>query len=396
MSAIQRQPLIVVKRAWEEEAPIAELVSYIQDDDGNSRKIVNFVPIDDGTRGIEHLLMRTMIKYRDHVHEAELLDAEVFRDFTKCLAGSTLRYWNHIIGDYRQSQRTNEAFVEACDRLRDKVCGESNMGDTQIYWLGHGIKKPRQMSPRDFHNRFEEIVDCTSMLEGNFNQPNEHEIKTWFYNAFPNSYKHTFQKAGLKVDDKTIEEITDYFQGLHTFESQFGELKEEKKRKKNDQDDKDQSRTSTKKQRGRDRSFQHRDDRRGNRDDRKPKWNGKCPLHPEKSHTWGDCFSNPESRNFRPQYGSNSRRDGGGGDKRGGSNRSNGGNRSSKGRNERSDAHYHEDEESSRKNNNNRGGRNNRRSDRSSRDDDDGSVVDTHHAEAKKQLDVYTSAIFDS
>lgn len=398
MSATQREPIVVVKRAWDEEANTQELVAYLQDDEGNRNKIINFIPIDDGTKGIEHLLMRTMQKFRDHVEEAELLDGVIFREFTKCLAGSTLRAWNHIINDpengYHGDERTNAAFVEACNRLRNKVCGGENMGDTQIFWLSHRIKKPKDMTPRDFKNRFEEIVDCTRMLDGFFQQPNEHEIRTWFYNAFPTSYKKAFQKAGMKIDDQHIDEITEYFQNLHDYEKQYGELKDDdKKRKRSEQDNRDGPRTSNKKQRGRDRRWGRRDDHQDHRDNRKPKWNGKCPLHPDKSHTWGDCFSNPESKNFRPQYGNNnSRRDGGGGNR--GSNRSNGGNKNG-GRHERSDAHHYEDGGSSRSRNNNRdGGRNNSRGNRSSRDDDDGSVVSTHHME-HNEVAKWTNAVFE-
>jgi hypothetical protein len=100
MSATQREPIVVVKRAWDEEANIQELIAYLQDDEGNQNKIINFIPsIDDGTKGIEHLLMRLMQKFRDHVEEAELLDGVIFHEFTKCLAGSTLCAWNHIIND---------------------------------------------------------------------------------------------------------------------------------------------------------------------------------------------------------------------------------------------------------------------------------------------------------
>jgi hypothetical protein len=66
--------IIVVKKAWEDDAPKQELVDYMtpEEEGEHGCKIVNFVAINDGSRGVEHLLMNTYNDFMIHVNEAEL------------------------------------------------------------------------------------------------------------------------------------------------------------------------------------------------------------------------------------------------------------------------------------------------------------------------------------
>ena len=396
MSATQRQPIIVVKRAWEEDAPNKELVHYVPISHKKEKKVVNFIPIDDGTRGIEHLMMQTYDQFDRHAKECGLKHQELFVEFTKCLGGSTLRYWQHILKDYADdADQVTANFAPAVAKLRDKVCGGKNMADTQFHYLQHKIKKPKNMTPREFLNRFTEIVDCSEKLEGLAHHPGDYEKKTWFYNAFPSSYRAEFQKAGLKVDDKSMEEVMEYFQALHDYEMENGQLIQQTNKRKREDDD--TPRTSSKKQRGRDQrqqrqgNYYHR--RQGNSNgERKSRWNEQCPLHTHLSHTWGECRSNPDSRNFRPQQGvNNSRRNGnGGGDNRNnslGSDRS--GNKSNSGRKDQGDVHYYEQHGSRTQSN-----KDSKRQRLLSHDDDDNSVASVHHIDEASQKRV-TYSLFD-
>jgi hypothetical protein len=98
MSSSENKPIIVVERAWETEASKQELVTYVPDENGeHHRKIINFIPIDDGTRGVEHLVMHTFKTYLHHITEADIEGEEIFIQFAKCLSGSSLAYWDHIV-----------------------------------------------------------------------------------------------------------------------------------------------------------------------------------------------------------------------------------------------------------------------------------------------------------
>lgn len=82
------------------------------------------------------------------------------------------------------------------------------------------------------------------MLDGQAQNPNNYKKKMWYFNTFPSSYHGKFHKAGLKVDDKSIEEVMKYFQALHDFEMANGQLIQQTNKRK--REDEDESHTSSK------------------------------------------------------------------------------------------------------------------------------------------------------
>jgi hypothetical protein len=228
MSATLRNPLIVVGKAWKEEAPKQELTAYIKVSNSNEKKkVVNFIPIDDGSRGIEHLVGHTMKQFDRHAKVA-LEEGELFREFVKCLDGPTLHMWELIVsGQYPDDKDKNKTnFKQAQKLLKNEVCGYNynDMRDTQIFWMNHMMKKPKSMSPRDFYFRFKEIYDVSMALDGKFQMPNEHERKTMLFDAFPHSFKEKFQEPAKTIEGSTTEEIVNYFQILYDFEARKAQL----------------------------------------------------------------------------------------------------------------------------------------------------------------------------
>jgi hypothetical protein len=308
MSATLRNPLIVVEKAWKEDAPKQELIAYIKVSNSNEKKkIVNFIPIDDGSRGIEHLVGHTMKQFDRHAKEA-LEEGELFREFVKCLDGPTLHMWELIVsGHFPNDKDKNKAnFEQAQKLLKNEVCGYNDMRDTQIFWMNYMMKKPKDMSPRDFYFRFKEIYDVSMALDGKFQMPNEHERKTMVFNAFPHFFKEKFQESAKTIEGSTTEEIINYFQILYDFEARKAQVARASNKREREDDDY-RPRTSIKKQRGRDRYRQQNDDNYEEIDDKKESDKGTrrkepCPLHPYSKypHSWGQCRSNPDSDNFQP------------------------------------------------------------------------------------------------
>jgi len=277
--------------------------------------------------------------------------------FKKCLSGSTLRFWKHIVreepGYPALGDRTDEAFQDAVAILRNKVCGEANMGETQMYYLAHDIKKPAKMNLKDFLNRFKEIVDCSKLLKGNYLEVTEHQEKVWFFHAFPKSYQEKFSESMFTIEEKTMEQIATYFQRLHAKEVKSGKFLSGDGQKRKREDDGESRRVSNKRQRGRDRRQGRKNYNEGrsngNGNGQRMRFSDQCPNHPHLSHSWGECFGNPDSPNYRPpRFGNdgNSHRDGnsrgrdnkrsfsGGKDSRG--------NKRSGGRQDQSDVHHYE------------------------------------------------------
>jgi len=401
MSATLREPLIKVERAWSKDAKTQELTAYVEreDDPDEKRKVVNHVAIDDGTRGIEHLVAHTMEQFDRHAKESQLSGAEQFRDFAKCLDAATLRMWNQVVQydpGYPEADQTNYGFNKGKKELSDKVCGCSDMRDTQLYWMSHKMKKPKEMSPRDFYFRFKEILAVSLKLGGYFQTPNEHETKTMLFRAFPTSYQVQFQLSAMTLEDKTQDEIVMYFQKLHDNESKKGLLssKSNKRNKRDGDDDDDRPRTSNKKQRGRDKHNKSNDKNGGKGRSSGAKWNEQCPLHPNNEHTWGQCRSNPSSKNFKPLDGSFKRR----GDNRD-DDRDKKKSKYAKGESKRSgDAHHYDVDEHHSGSKNHKRSRSRRRSSYS--DDSDATSVGSNHYHEQSHHSTrssgrVTSSIFD-
>jgi hypothetical protein len=95
--------------------------------------------------------MNTYNDFMIHVIEVELDGpARMFVKFEKCISRSTLRFWKHIVRmepGYEADHCTPDTFTEAIELLRNKFCGEANMGKTQMYYLAHDCKKPSKMTP---------------------------------------------------------------------------------------------------------------------------------------------------------------------------------------------------------------------------------------------------------
>ena len=266
MSATLRKPLIVVKKAWKEDAPKQELVEYVAVTGGKDlKKVVNFIPIDDGSRGVEHLVGHTIKQFKRHAKEAVPED-DLFQEFTKCLDGVTLHMWELIKVDKfpLETDETKKNFEKALSLLTDEVCGHNDMRDTQIYWMSHGMRKPKGMSPREFYFRFKEIYDISMSLNGKFQKPNDHEKKTMLFNAFPNIYKEKFQESAKTIEDSTAETIVNYFQTLHDFEESKGQLLAESTKREREEEDE----SPRKRPRNRGRQNESRDERNENRSDR--------------------------------------------------------------------------------------------------------------------------------
>lgn len=409
MSATLREPLIKVERGWEEEAARQELVDYaeVEGDDTDVRKIVNKVAIDDGSKGIEHLVARTMEQFDRHAKEANYQGIKAFSNLPKVLDGSTLRFWEQIVEydpGYRAEEMTSYNFKDAVKRLYNKVCGHDDMRDTQLYYMQHKMKKPKEMAPNKFFFRFKEMLAISLKLSGHFQSPNDHEKKTMLFNSFPGTYQEKFQESGKKIENETMEDIVSYFQTLHEYEEKKGRFRD--KRRRDGTDDDGQPRISNKKQRGRDQKNgrrSHNNNNGGNRNGNRrnnndgTKWYNDCPLHPHGSHKWGECRMNPNSSSFQPRDGNNNRgtsRSGGGGgySQNNNNNRSRNdgrGNNNKNGRQSSNEVHYNDRDADSR---NSRRGKSTGNS-RSHSDDE--SIASNHYMEDTGGRNAVASSIFD-
>ena len=89
-----------------------------------------------------------------------------------------------------------------------------------LYYLQH-VKKPRDMSPRDFSLRWNKMLRHTALLEKHYEQePNEVKRKLMYMQAYTKTYHQRFISAGKKFEEMNKEEFTQYLQILHMEEKE--------------------------------------------------------------------------------------------------------------------------------------------------------------------------------
>ena len=158
-----------------------------------------------------------------------------------------------------------------------------------------------------------------------------------------------------------MEQIATYFQRLHAKEMKSGKFLSGDGQKRKREDDGESRRVSNKRQRGRDRRQGRKNYNEGrsngNGNGQRMRFSDQCPNHPHLSHSWGECFGNPDSPNYRPpRFGNNgnSRHDG---NSHGRDNKRSSGGKDSRntkrlgGRQDQSDVHHY-DADASRSGNN--------------------------------------------
>ncbi len=271
------------------------------------------IPKDDGSLGLEHLLMRTLKKFSAHVKKADLKDIKRFERFGQCLEGASERYWNNVLRGKKfckEEDRTNDSFKVAINELIRHVSNtkqSKNARDCIYYMLDHR-KKAKSESPSDYLLRFNELIEIADQCEGQWQKPNDEQIKGYFYQAMPMAYRHEFVKNDRSIMKMTLDGLMDYFQGLHDTDPLLLEDKDKKpaaKKRKADESDEEDSLHDydndgdesvgppQKKRRKRGTKSKSSDGRTASDDD-------KCPCGNGIPHSVNRCWLNPHGSNYRP------------------------------------------------------------------------------------------------
>jgi hypothetical protein len=210
---------------------------------------------------------------------------------------------------------------------------------------------PASMSAREFFIRLDILVQYAFMMPGPDALPTEDDIKKTFFGCQrPDDQSAFIQDAKKLPAAATRAELINFMEIRSTLRSSFpstnrdnssnGRDNRDYSRNKNggggdryddhdsdndhEYDDEPSSDESCSSDNDDESSNESDDSRHDNRDSRN-KRNGnrnhnggdrngdnqarkrsrdkdKCPFHPEASHTWSDCFGNPNGRNWKPQF----------------------------------------------------------------------------------------------
>jgi hypothetical protein len=334
--------------------------------------------MDDGTRGLEHLLLKTFHAFVKHVTKVKekvdgsagstspLRKKKKWDLWEECLDGETLRFWKRVLDEKYPdvNDRTDTNFKKALVWLIRHLTAtlEHHNSADCIYWqLAHRRKKASE-SPRDYLVRFQELLKVAKLCEAKEQRPDDKKCLGWFYCSMPASYRKQFSlMSQKKLYEYDLDELCDWMMKLAKDDKFVAEKEKKKKeqekaataKRKAAEEDSDseaespKSRKSNKKDKKKNKKSRkdHQKDRVGPNDT--------CTCGQGPPHKFNRCFLNVNGTNFHPERVINQGSRGGGSRDYSHSNRDNGKDRGdyrrddNRGRgrdNRRShDAHYHED-----------------------------------------------------
>ena len=235
----KRTPFLKGQKTWTEKTPLGDVYKLQSNSPRNKQKAE--IHKDSGQFGIKFTLDKTI---NDFVHGAEKVDldyTESFLEFENVLLGRFLTDWKQVLHEYfpepvdpamvlpEHDRSTAANFEWAIDLFLVETLNKSMPQDRQYIYLApggdHVFHKELMMTPMDHLHRFQELLRITEKLPaGNIPVPNAALQVEWLYMSFHKSDRAKFVHSGNKLNEETLQTLTEYFHGIHDVKVSDGSL----------------------------------------------------------------------------------------------------------------------------------------------------------------------------
>ena len=174
------------------------------------------VPTDDGTKGIEYLVLVVVQEFMEAAAELEFQDEELFTNFAKILRGNTKQKWLTIInGVDIQDEAT---FREALQELYVSIVGP-NQCNMVKHWLESQCRKPMGVTPLEHLSRIQELVRFANAMEGTETEIDTEKEKEIFFSTCPRPWQEYYIRSARRLQNDTIAEVGQYMNILYGLEA---------------------------------------------------------------------------------------------------------------------------------------------------------------------------------
>ena len=207
MSWRDQTPCITYERSWDTTEEYRTVKLRTTWDDGTTSEVK--VPTDDGSRGIEFLILVVIEEFMEAMTELIFDDAERFQQFLKVIKGNTKQLWLSIVQSIPAANQTNARFQTALSELYQMIVG-SNQRNVLRSWLETQCKKPRSSTPLEHLARIQEIVRLTNALDGTANEIDTNATKEIYFNSCPREWREDYVKSARDLQNDTVAEIARY------------------------------------------------------------------------------------------------------------------------------------------------------------------------------------------
>ena len=264
-------------------------------------------PVFSGEHGIESLLY-VEDRFSSISRQLEYTTgAELFNNFEELMVNNAEERWENIVAPIAEPQRTPIRFELAVDELRAHYC-DHEARDTMFDYL-RTVQKPYQVEPQQHADRMQTLIRYSNKLPGTEPELNEQQSKTLIFKSFPFKWQQAYIRSGRNLRNDTLMALIQYMKD----EKGFSDAAESRKRKMDQRNNgsngqgggRNHNRSGSGNYQGRGRGRgrggqnNHGNNHNGNNNGQGRRSNP-CRRPGHHGHDWGDCFDNPNSRNFKP------------------------------------------------------------------------------------------------
>jgi hypothetical protein len=230
-------------------------------------------------------------KVKRVVASATHLGPSYFEVFPRTLEQEIEDAWEPAVAALgANSAQTEETFDTA---LKTFIAAHATTRDRHalVQQLSHP-NKPNDMSVQAFQHRLLELNNAVELLPGTSAKLSETQLKQAFYDGMPKKWKNQFISGGSRYETMSFAELVAYFRDMEDIarnehpnqQSGGDEVLKYAKSKKRSADSKT---FKAKKAKFHDRKGKSKQVNKGSRKQIMDDY--QCPLHPNGTHTWGQC-----------------------------------------------------------------------------------------------------------
>jgi hypothetical protein len=313
MSWRDEKPAVSYEKAWDATEEVRQVKLTQEYQDGTHKEIK--VPIDDGSKGPEYLIMVVMDEFDDAAEELDYTNDELFINFARVLKGNTKFLWQNVTDGLTDAQKTTARFKQAKKELIQAIVGP-NQRNIMKSWLQNKCGKPLGVGPLVHLGRIQELIRLTNAFDGTESKIDAAGAKDILLATYPKPWRERYLTSARELSTDSMLDIAQYMNRLWMIEelsgrgrnNNNGKGKKRYRRHDSDGDDDDDNMRNSRRDNGKSGNHSDRYDyyednassRRSNKRRRRVQPEDDCPIHGG-GHTWDDCRINPDGPNYKPR-----------------------------------------------------------------------------------------------
>lgn len=219
MSWRDEKPAVSYEKAWDATEEVRQVKLTQEYQDGTHKEIK--VPIDDGSKGPEYLIMVVMDEFDDAAEELDYTNDELFINFARVLKGNTKFLWQNVTDGLTDAQKTTARFKQAKKELIQAIVGP-NQRNIMKSWLQNKCGKPLGVGPLVHLGRIQELIRLTNAFDGTESKIDAAGAKDILLATCPKPWRERYLTSARELSTDSMLDIAQYMNRLWMIEELSG------------------------------------------------------------------------------------------------------------------------------------------------------------------------------